>query len=113
MTLKQKLADAEKSVRELSADKPQKEKELADVRQQIDQLQQQLASSQKQNQGLQTTVTDLRAQLDEASPQLEKAKLGGANRGRHRSPNERKPSFAQYRDSRRGKRKRAAIRPGN
>ncbi len=32
--LKQKLADAEKTVREISADKPKKEKELADVRKQ-------------------------------------------------------------------------------
>ncbi len=48
--LKHKLADAEKSVRELSEDKPKKEQELADVKSQIEQLQQQLAASQKQNQ---------------------------------------------------------------
>jgi tetratricopeptide (TPR) repeat protein len=77
--LQKKLADAEKSVRDLSADKPQKEKELADVRQQIDQLQQQLASSQKVNKDYETTVSDLRAQLDETSQQLEKAKLSGAS----------------------------------
>ena len=78
-TLKQKLADAEKNVRELSEDKPRKEKELADVKQQVEQLQVQLAASQKQNQESETRVADLRSQLDEASSQLEKVKLTGAN----------------------------------
>jgi Flp pilus assembly protein TadD/uncharacterized coiled-coil DUF342 family protein len=77
--LKQKLANAEKSVRELSEDKPKKEKELADVKQQIEQLQQQLTASQKQNQESDTKVADLRLQLDEAGKQLEKAKITGAN----------------------------------
>ncbi len=77
--LKQKLADTEKSMRELSADKPNKEKELAEVRQQIEQLQQQLAASQKQNQEYEGKVADLRSQLEEASAQLEKAKVTGVN----------------------------------
>jgi DNA repair exonuclease SbcCD ATPase subunit len=47
--LKQKLASAEKSMRELNADKPKKEKELADVKAQLEQLLGQLAASQKQN----------------------------------------------------------------
>ena len=76
--LKQKLADAEKTVREISEDKPKKEKELADVKQQIGQLRQQLAASQKQNQDYEVAVAGLRAQLDEASSQLEKARLVGA-----------------------------------
>src|SRR5437870_11004475 len=75
--LKQKLADAEKTAREISADKPKKEKELADVRKQIGDLQQQLAASQKQNQTYETTVAQLRSQLDEASKQLEQVKLVG------------------------------------
>jgi Flp pilus assembly protein TadD/predicted nucleic acid-binding Zn-ribbon protein len=78
-TLKKKLAEAEKSVRDLSADKPKKEKELADVKQQIDQLQRQLAASQKQNQEFEAKVADLRSQLDDAGSLLEKAKLTGAN----------------------------------
>jgi len=64
-------------VREISADKPKKEKELADVRKQIGDLQQQLAASQKQNQTYETTVAQLRSQLDEASKQLEQVKLVG------------------------------------
>ena len=77
--LKQKLADAEKSVRELGADKPKKEQELAEVKGQIAQLQQQLAASQKQNRDFEAMVADLRSQLDEASGELDKAKLTGAN----------------------------------
>jgi predicted nuclease with TOPRIM domain len=77
--LKQKLADAEKSVHELSEDKPKKEQELANVKGQIAQLQQQLAASQKQNRDFETKVADLRSQLDDAVGQLEKAKLTGAN----------------------------------
>jgi len=77
--LKQKLADAEKSVRQFSEDKPKKEQELADVKSQVAQLQQQLAASQKQNRDFDARVADLRSQLDEAAAQLEKAKLTGAN----------------------------------
>jgi Flp pilus assembly protein TadD/predicted nucleic acid-binding Zn-ribbon protein len=76
-SLKQKLADAEKAVRELSEDKPKKEKELADVKQQLGQLQQQLAASQKQNQDSESKLVALRSQLDEATAQLEHAKLTG------------------------------------
>jgi Flp pilus assembly protein TadD len=77
--LQQKLANAEKTVREISADKPKKEQEVADVKRQLEQLRQQLAASQKQNKEFEVTVADLRSQLDEASTQLEKAKLTGAN----------------------------------
>jgi len=77
--LKQKLAGAEKMVREISEDKPKREQELADVKQQLDQLRQQLASSQKQNQDYELMVAQLRSQLDEAASQLEKVKLTGVN----------------------------------
>jgi Flp pilus assembly protein TadD len=76
--LKQKLADAEKTIREVSEGKPKKEKELADVKKQIVDLQAQLAASQKQNQNYEATVAQLRSQLDEASKQLEQVKLVGA-----------------------------------
>jgi Flp pilus assembly protein TadD/uncharacterized coiled-coil DUF342 family protein len=76
--LKQKLADAEKTIREVSADKPKKEQELAEVKKQIADLQGQLAASQKQNQSYETQVAQLRSQLDEASKQLEQVKLVGA-----------------------------------
>jgi septal ring factor EnvC (AmiA/AmiB activator) len=77
--LKAKLADAEKTVRDLSAGKPEKEKALTDVRQQIDQLQQQLAASQKQNKDYEAKIVALSAELEEAGSQLQKAKLAGAN----------------------------------
>ena len=77
--LKQKLADAEKTVREISEDKPKKEQELADVKRQLEQLHQQLANSKKQNQDSEVAIADLRSQLDEVSGELEKAKLVGGN----------------------------------
>ena len=77
--LKTKLAIAEKTVREIGADKPKKEQEIADVKRQVEQLREQLAASQKQNKEFEVTVADLRTQLQEASTELEKAKLTGAN----------------------------------
>ena len=77
--LKQKLAAAEKTVREISADKPKKEQEVADVKRQLELLRQQLTASQKQNKDYEVTVADLRSQLEDASTALEKAKLTGAN----------------------------------
>jgi len=77
--LKQKLASAEKTVREISEDKPKKEQEVADVKRQVELLRQQLTASQKQNKDFEVTVADLRAQLEDASTALEKAKLTGAN----------------------------------
>jgi Flp pilus assembly protein TadD len=77
--LKTKLAVAEKTVREISADKPKKEQEIAEVKRQVEQLRQQLAASQKQNKEFEVTVADLRTQLQDASTELEKAKLTGAN----------------------------------
>ena len=66
-------------MREISEDKPKKEQEVADVKRQLEQLRQQLAASQKQNKEFEVTVADLRSQLEEASTELEKAKLTGAN----------------------------------
>jgi Flp pilus assembly protein TadD/predicted nucleic acid-binding Zn-ribbon protein len=77
--LKTKLALAEKTVREIGADKPKKEQEIADVKRQVEQLRQQLAASQKQNKEFEITVADLRTQLQDASNELEKVKLTGAN----------------------------------
>ncbi|MDQ6626560.1 MAG: tetratricopeptide repeat protein, partial [Verrucomicrobiota bacterium] len=77
--LTKKLAEAEKTVREISDDKPKKEQEIADVRRQVEQLRQQLAGSQKQNHDFEVTVADLRAQLEQAGGELDKAKLTGAN----------------------------------
>lgn len=77
--LKEKLATAEKKVKEISEDKPKKEREMADVKRQIDQLKQQLEASQKQNKEYEVTVADLRTQLEETSNALEKAKVSGGN----------------------------------
>lgn len=77
--LQKKLADAEKTVREIGDDKPQKEEEIAEVRRQVDQLKQQLEGSQKQNREYETTVAELRTQLEAAGTELAKAKTTGAN----------------------------------
>ncbi|MEO8439756.1 MAG: tetratricopeptide repeat protein [Spartobacteria bacterium] len=75
--LQKKLADAENTVREISADRPRKAQELEDVKQQLEKLRGQLVASQKANQDSEKMIADLRAQLDEASGQLANAKLNG------------------------------------
>ncbi len=77
--LQKKLAEAEKSVREISDDKPKQEQEIADVKRQVEQLRQQLEGSQKQNQEFESTIAELRTQLEEAGAELAKAKTTGAN----------------------------------
>jgi Flp pilus assembly protein TadD/septal ring factor EnvC (AmiA/AmiB activator) len=77
--LKEKLATAEQTVREVSDDKPKKEQELADARKQLEDLRAQLQASQKQNKDFEVEVASLRSQLEDTSSQLEKAKLTGAN----------------------------------
>jgi len=77
--LKQRLADAEKNVLELREDAPKNAEEFAKVKQQVAQLQRQLAETQKQNQYFEARVAELRVQLDEASVQVQSAKLVGAD----------------------------------
>ncbi|MDQ6656517.1 MAG: tetratricopeptide repeat protein, partial [Verrucomicrobiota bacterium] len=77
--LQKKLAEAEKTVREISDDKPKKEQEIADVRRQVEQLRQQLAGSQKQNHDFEVTIGELRSQLEDAGKQLAQAKTTGGN----------------------------------
>ena len=76
--LQRKLAAAENTVREISADRPRKVQELRDVKQQLEKLRGQLVASQKANQDSEKMIADLRAQLDEASGELATAKLKGA-----------------------------------
>ncbi|MDQ3198250.1 MAG: tetratricopeptide repeat protein [Verrucomicrobiota bacterium] len=76
--LQKKLAAAETTVREISADRPRKAQELEDVKQQLEKLRGQLVTSQKANQDSEKMIADLRAQLDEASGLLATAKLNGA-----------------------------------
>ncbi len=77
--LKQKLADAEKTMREIGEGAPEKEKELVEVKRQLEELRQQLAVSQKQNQDFELTVAELRSQLDTTAAELETARLKGAS----------------------------------
>jgi len=77
--LKEKLATAEQTVREVSEDKPKKEQELADATKQLEDLRAQLEASQRQNKDFEVEVASLRSQLEDTSSQLEKAKLTGAN----------------------------------
>jgi hypothetical protein len=75
--LKQKLANAEKKVPD--DDDSTNAEELVGVKQQVTQLQQQLAESQKQNQYLVARTAELWVQLDETGAQLQSAKLIGKN----------------------------------
>jgi Flp pilus assembly protein TadD len=77
--LQQKLAEAEKAVRDIGEGKPQKEQEVAEVKRQIEQLRQQLATKDKQNKEFEVTIADLRAQLDETTVELSKAKVAGVS----------------------------------
>jgi Flp pilus assembly protein TadD len=77
--LKQKLANADKRVREFGKGAPKNADELADVKRQVAQLQQQLAETQKQNQYVAARVAELHVQLDETSTQLQNAKLTVVN----------------------------------
>jgi Flp pilus assembly protein TadD/septal ring factor EnvC (AmiA/AmiB activator) len=77
--LKEKLANAEKHVREFSEDAPKTADQLVAVKREVGQLQQQLAETQKQNQYFAARVGELHVQLDEANVQLQSAKPAGAN----------------------------------
>ncbi len=77
--LRQKLADAEKKVREIGEPKPTNVEQFDEVKQQVAQFQQQLAESQKKNQYLVARIAELWVQLDETDAQLQNAKLTGKN----------------------------------
>jgi hypothetical protein len=75
--LKQKLANAEKEVPD--NDNSANTEELAGVKQQVTQLQQQLADSQKRNEYLVARIAELWVHLDETGEQPQSAKLTGKN----------------------------------
>jgi Flp pilus assembly protein TadD/septal ring factor EnvC (AmiA/AmiB activator) len=77
--LKEKLAAAEQTVREVGEDKPKKEQELADAKKQLEDLRAQLDVSEKQNKEFEVAIASLKSQLEDTSSQLEKAKLTGTN----------------------------------
>jgi myosin heavy subunit len=71
------LENAEKQL--LANDNSTNAKELMGIKQEVTQLQQQLAESQKQNQYLVARIAELWVQLDETGAQLQNAKLTGKN----------------------------------
>lgn len=75
--LKQRLTNAEKTVRDLDKDAPKQAEELARAKQELADLQQQLKETQKQNQYFEARVAELSVQLDEASSAVQSAKLTG------------------------------------
>ena len=77
--LERKLADAEEKVRTLSESDPTKAEKFAEMNQQLTELQQQLAEAQKRNDYLAARAAELDVQLDDASMDLQAAKLAGAN----------------------------------
>lgn len=77
--LKQKLANAEEKVRTLSESDPIKAQKFAQINQQLGELQQRLAVSEKTNDYLAARAAELGVQLDEAGTELQAAKLAGAN----------------------------------
>ena len=77
LDLKLQPANLEKNVP--ANDNSTNAEELVGVKQQVAQVQQQLAESQKQNQYLVARIAELWVQLDTAGPQLQSAKLTGQN----------------------------------
>jgi chromosome segregation ATPase len=75
--LKLKLANAEKDVP--GRDYSTNAEELVGVKQQVTQLERQLAESERQNQYLVARVAELWVQLDETGAQLQSAKMAGKN----------------------------------
>ena len=77
--LQKKLANAEEKVRTLSESDPVKAEKFAEMNQQLAELQQQLAEAQKRNDYLAARAAELDVQLDDASMDVQAAKLAGAN----------------------------------
>jgi Flp pilus assembly protein TadD len=77
--LQQKLAVTEEKVRKLSEADPKSSEELAEMKHQMAQLQQQLTDSQNSNHYLAARATELDVELERAGAELQAAKLAGAN----------------------------------
>jgi len=77
--LQQKLTNAEEKVRSLTESDPVTAEKFAEINQQIAELQRQLAETQKRNDYLMARAAELDVQLDDASTELQAAKLAGAN----------------------------------
>jgi chromosome segregation ATPase len=92
--LKQKLANAEKTVRN-SEEKPKTREDLSRAKRQVAQLQQQLFETQKQNQYFEARVAELRVQLDDASAQL-KVPISAEQMPKKRRGSPKKMTAAKY-----------------
>jgi Flp pilus assembly protein TadD len=77
--LQQKLAKAEEKVRTLSDSDPTNAGKFAEMNQQVAELLQRLSEAQKRNDYLIARAAELDVQLDDASTQLQAAKLAGAS----------------------------------
>src|SRR6266478_2478096 len=77
--LRRKLANAEEKIQALSMSDPVKAEKFAEMNQQLAELQQQLSEAQKRNDYLAARAAELDVQLDDASMDLQAAKLAGAN----------------------------------
>src|SRR5262245_54535040 len=78
--LQQKLTAAEEKVRKLSEGDPKTTQKLADMEQQMVQLQQQVTETQNRNYYLAARAAELDLELEHASTELQVAKLARANR---------------------------------
>ena len=76
---KQSWPNAEKTVREISEDKPKKEQEMAGRKAAARTIASAARREPETEPGFEKMIADLRSQLDEASGELAKAKLTGAN----------------------------------
>jgi len=77
--LQQKLATAEEKVRKLSEGDPKGAEKLAEMDQQMAQLQQQLTETQNRNYYLAARAAELDVELEHAGAELQAAKLAGEN----------------------------------
>jgi Flp pilus assembly protein TadD len=77
--LQQKLSTAEEKVRKLNETDPKSAEELAEMQQQMAQLQQLLTDSQNSNHYLAARAAELDVELERAGAELQAAKLVGAN----------------------------------
>ncbi|MGA7273834.1 MAG: tetratricopeptide repeat protein, partial [Candidatus Udaeobacter sp.] len=77
--LQRKLTNAEETVRTFSESDPVRAEKFAEMNQQLAELQLQLAEAQKRNDYLAARAAELDVQLDDASMDVQAAKLAGAN----------------------------------
>jgi Flp pilus assembly protein TadD/uncharacterized coiled-coil DUF342 family protein len=78
-SLMEKLAQAEKTIQDFKSETPEKDSQIANLRQEVGEVRQQLAAAQQQSQEYQTTIADLQAKLETANADLAKAKTSGAS----------------------------------